>query len=218
MELWEDIYSVKQFFLVPKPHFPFWISVQKYNPKFWTDDTKNPSSIPSYPCTSREFHNEGYTSWANVFYNYLSTETQSSVFGQKLHDQVEDRLKFYESGEAPRKNIDVMKEAIAEFEEKNQEMDGDVSEKKKKKKKKKDKKEKAQAVEQEEEQATLDESTLVENGHDEEGSKKKKKKKEKGEKRKAEEDVEEETAPAAIEEPEEPVKKKKKKKKRTDDE
>lgn len=29
-----------------------------------------------------------------------------------MKKQVEDRLKFYESGEAPRKNIDVMKEAI----------------------------------------------------------------------------------------------------------
>lgn len=26
-----------------------------------------------------------------------------------MHDQVEERLKFYETGEAPRKNIDVMK-------------------------------------------------------------------------------------------------------------
>lgn len=39
-------------------------------------------------------------------------ETPSSVFGDALKKQVEDRLKFYESGEAPRKNIDVMKEAI----------------------------------------------------------------------------------------------------------
>lgn len=34
------------------------------------------------------------------------------MFGDYLKKQVEDRLKFYESGEAPRKNIDVMKEAI----------------------------------------------------------------------------------------------------------
>lgn len=36
----------------------------------------------------------------------------TKVFGDKLKQQVEDRLKFYESGEIPRKNIDVMKEAI----------------------------------------------------------------------------------------------------------
>lgn len=144
------------------------------------------------------------------------SETQSSVFGQKLHDQVEDRLKFYETGEAPRKNIDVMKEAIAEFEEKSQETSEDVSEKKKKKKKKKEKKEKAQASEEEEKDTTMDDSVVQENGHEEESSKKKKKKKDKGEKRKAEE-VEEEAEPDNNEE--EPVKKKKKKKKkRTDDE
>lgn len=141
-------------------------------------------------------------------------ETQSSVFGQKLHDQVEDRLKFYETGEAPRKNIDVMKEAIAEFEEKSQAANDESSEKKKKKKKKKEKKEKQEAAE-DAEQSAMDDSTLVENGHDE-GSKKKKKKKEKGEKRKAEEQ-EEEVVPVTTEESGEP-KKKKKKKKRTDDE
>jgi hypothetical protein len=36
------------------------------------------------------------------------------VFGEKLRQQVEDRLKFYETGEIPRKNIDVMKEAVEE--------------------------------------------------------------------------------------------------------
>ncbi|KAJ7356317.1 snoRNP complex protein nop56 [Desmophyllum pertusum] len=70
------------------------------------------------------------------------SETQSSVFGQKLHDQVEDRLKFYETGEAPRKNIDVMKEAIAEFEEKSQEADDSTEKKKKKKKRRRKKKRK----------------------------------------------------------------------------
>lgn len=39
-------------------------------------------------------------------------ETPSNVFGDLLKKQVEDRLKFYESGDVPRKNIDVMKEAI----------------------------------------------------------------------------------------------------------
>lgn len=42
----------------------------------------------------------------------LLSETPTNVFGDFLKKQVEDRLKFYESGEAPRKNIDVMKEAI----------------------------------------------------------------------------------------------------------
>lgn len=39
---------------------------------------------------------------------------QSAVFGEKLKQQVEDRLKFYECGDVPRKNVDVMKEAMEE--------------------------------------------------------------------------------------------------------
>ena len=70
------------------------------------------------------------------------------MFGQKLHDQVEDRLKFYETGEAPRKNIEVMKEAIAEFVETSNAADDESTEKKKKKKKKKEKKQKDEAVEE----------------------------------------------------------------------
>lgn len=42
------------------------------------------------------------------------TEVPTSVFGDKLRDQVEERLSFYETGETPRKNLDVMKEAVAE--------------------------------------------------------------------------------------------------------
>ncbi|KAK7868279.1 hypothetical protein R5R35_013874 [Gryllus longicercus] len=38
----------------------------------------------------------------------------TNVFGTKLRQQVEDRLKFYEVGEIPRKNIEVMQEAIQE--------------------------------------------------------------------------------------------------------
>jgi nucleolar protein 56 len=45
-------------------------------------------------------------------FQFKFTETPSCIFGDALKKQVEDRLKFYESGEAPRKNIDVMKEAI----------------------------------------------------------------------------------------------------------
>merc|ERR1712004_397832 len=44
------------------------------------------------------------------------TDAPSTVFGEKLRDQVEDRLKFYETGDAPTKNIDVMKVAIEEAE------------------------------------------------------------------------------------------------------
>lgn len=68
------------------------------------------------------------------------SETQSSVFGDKMHEQVEERLKFYESGEPPRKNVDVMKEAIAEANAAGgQDPVTPSSEKKKKKKRKKEK-------------------------------------------------------------------------------
>ena len=36
----------------------------------------------------------------------------TTVFGQKLREQVEERLDFYDKGIAPRKNVDVMKAAI----------------------------------------------------------------------------------------------------------
>ena len=42
------------------------------------------------------------------------SESTCDVYGTKLREQVEDRLKFYESGDIPRKNVDVMQEAITE--------------------------------------------------------------------------------------------------------
>ncbi|XP_049880945.1 nucleolar protein 56 [Pectinophora gossypiella] len=62
------------------------------------------------------------------------SETQTTVFGEKLRQQVEDRLKFYETGDIPKKNIEVMKEAM---EEAMQQVEAESSAKKKKKKKKK---------------------------------------------------------------------------------
>lgn len=61
---------------------------------------------------------------------YLFAETPTSVYGDSLKQQVEDRLKFYESGETPRKNIEVMQEAMALAS-----LETPVTEKKKKKKK-----------------------------------------------------------------------------------
>lgn len=57
------------------------------------------------------------------------TEIPNQVFGEKLRQQVEDRLKFYETGDIPKKNIEVMQEAIEEVK--------NLSEKAAKKKKKK---------------------------------------------------------------------------------
>jgi len=38
------------------------------------------------------------------------SDDPTSIYGEKLREQVEERLKFYETGAAPRKNIDVMAE------------------------------------------------------------------------------------------------------------
>lgn len=81
----------------------------------------------------------------------------SSVYGEKLRDQVEERLKFYETGAAPRKNIDVMTEvarhlAAGKGDASDEEMeDVEKSAKKAKKEKKKGKKRKAAADESDEE-------------------------------------------------------------------
>jgi hypothetical protein len=39
-------------------------------------------------------------------------ELNTSIFGEKLREQVEERLDFYDKGVAPRENLDVMKAAI----------------------------------------------------------------------------------------------------------
>ncbi|MFQ6632962.1 hypothetical protein Gotur_010810 [Gossypium turneri] len=65
----------------------------------------------------------------------------STVFGEKLREQVEERLEFYDKGVAPRKNIDVMKSAIESTQNKDTEMEEvepeEASAKKSKKKKSK---------------------------------------------------------------------------------
>ncbi|KAL7854071.1 hypothetical protein AOLI_G00209150 [Acnodon oligacanthus] len=63
------------------------------------------------------------------------SEVPTSVFGDKLRDQVEERLSFYETGETPRKNLDVMKEAVAEASEVAAEIKRRLEKKEKKKRK-----------------------------------------------------------------------------------
>merc|ERR1719427_1568563 len=92
------------------------------------------------------------------------TETPTSVFGERLKDQVEERLKFYETGDVPRKNVEVMSEALVEH---NERVAADAKKNKKKKKKRKH-----------EENGTEAAETPAENGEAEgEPPKKKKKKK-----------------------------------------
>ncbi|EEC82626.1 hypothetical protein OsI_27213 [Oryza sativa Indica Group] len=72
----------------------------------------------------------------------LELELNTSVFGQKLREQVEERLDFYDKGIAPRKNLDVMKAAINDMtnavsEDGGEKEKNDTSAKKNKKKKSK---------------------------------------------------------------------------------
>ncbi|XP_053991642.1 nucleolar protein 56 [Hylaeus anthracinus] len=98
------------------------------------------------------------------------TEIPTNVFGEKLRQQVEDRLKFYETGEIPKKNIDVMKEALLEASQ----IIANIEEESPKKKKKKLKRKRSETVE------NGTENGFTENGvqdESEEPVKKKKKKK-----------------------------------------
>mmetsp|Transcript_75230 Transcript_75230/g.125456 ORF Transcript_75230/g.125456 Transcript_75230/m.125456 type:complete len:559 (-) Transcript_75230:332-2008(-) len=67
------------------------------------------------------------------------SDVPTHKFGAKLHEQVEQRLRFYDSGEAPKKNVDAMKEVIAELQAEMAPNDPSIAvagEKKEKKKKK----------------------------------------------------------------------------------
>merc|ERR1719282_2065666 len=64
------------------------------------------------------------------------SEQSNNIFGSKLKEQVEDRLKFFETGEIPKKNLDVMTEAMEAIKKEDGEFQK-VSKKEKKKKKRK---------------------------------------------------------------------------------
>merc|ERR1711915_481309 len=94
------------------------------------------------------------------------SEDSTTVFGSKLKEQVEERLKFYETGDLPRKNVEVMAEAMEEAAE-------DIK-KRKKKEKKKRKLEEADATLNTTADTTAADTTVEES--DEPPKKKKKKK------------------------------------------
>jgi nucleolar protein 56 len=116
----------------------------------------------SHCCASANF-SRGFNSNYQHDTNSFVLDYPTTKFGEKLKEQVEERLKFYETGVAPQKNVDVMKSAIEAVkaetdkmqvdgenggsEKKNKkrkkpEGDDEEEEKKEKKKAKKDKKEK----------------------------------------------------------------------------
>ncbi|XP_071351626.1 nucleolar protein 56 [Trachinotus anak] len=130
------------------------------------------------------------------------SELPTSVFGDKLREQVEERLSFYETGDLPRKNVDVMKEAVKEATDVAAELKRKLEKKEKKRKKREKKLQEANGEtngEAEAENGEADTSTVV----------KKKKKKQAAE----EMEVEAEETPAAENGAEDaPAKKKKKRK------
>ncbi|KAL9170138.1 hypothetical protein ABFS82_04G124700 [Erythranthe guttata] len=129
-------------------------------------------------------------------------DKSTTVFGDKLREQVEERLDFYDKGVAPRKNIDMMKSAIETADGKDNDepkaaVNGDANEEPKTENKKKKK-----------EKRKLDEEKVEVNGlSGEDGTAKKKK-------TKKSKDVVMEDVPSAISEGKS---KSKKKKSRTED-
>jgi len=128
------------------------------------------------------------------------SEDSTTVFGSKLKEQVEERLKFYETGDLPRKNVDVMNEAVEEA--------AAETKKKKKKDKKKRKLEEADATLNTTADTTAADTTVEES--DEPPKKKKKKKNKENEPEPVPEPEPVQTIVEAAED--EPAKKKKKKK------
>ncbi|XP_055766349.1 nucleolar protein 56-like [Salvelinus fontinalis] len=128
------------------------------------------------------------------------SDVPTCVFGDKLRDQVEERLSFYETGEAPRKNLDVMKEAVIQAGEVAAEIKIKLAKKEKKRRKREKKLAALSTGDGEEEVGDANgEAEATENGEE-----KKKKKKQVAVQM-------EEEAPAA-ENGETPAKKKKKRK------
>jgi nucleolar protein 56 len=87
------------------------------------------------------------------------SEVSTRIYGEKLKEQVEDRLKFYETGDLPKKNVDAMQEAIAAVKAETSAFE-EV-----KPKKKKNKKRKAEEMENDEDNAAKPVNGLTTNGN-----------------------------------------------------
>lgn len=53
-----------------------------------------------------------------MLYTISIVDASTTAFGEKLCEQVEERLELYDKGVAPRKNVNVMKEVIENLEKK----------------------------------------------------------------------------------------------------
>ena len=107
------------------------------------------------------------------------SDMATKLFGEKLKEQVEDRLKFYDSGDLPKKNVDAMKEAI-------EAVKAEASEFTEVKKSKKNKKRKAEPEEEAEEEKPKKKKIKVEEEAEDPPSEEKKKKKKKKKDKKGE--------------------------------
>ncbi|KAG6754178.1 hypothetical protein POTOM_042189 [Populus tomentosa] len=103
------------------------------------------------------------------------SESGTTVFGEKLREQVEERLDFYDKGVAPRKNIDVMKAAIGSAKNKDTAMEIEESPAVASAKKSKKKKSKSDTAENGE----AEDKPTVNGGAAEDAKSEKKRKKEK---------------------------------------
>ncbi|KAI1900456.1 hypothetical protein AGOR_G00050120 [Albula goreensis] len=148
------------------------------------------------------------------------SEVPTSIFGDKLRDQVEERLSFYETGEAPRKNLDVMKEAVSQAAEVAAEIKRKLEKKEKKKKKKEKKRLEAVAMAGGEEgEAKEMVASGEENGETETPVKKKKKQQKQATEEVAVESKDQTNGQGnGMTETETPVKKKKKKQQQAEEE
>ena len=137
------------------------------------------------------------------------SETPTAIFGEKLKGQVEDRLKFYETGDLPEKNVTVMQQAMEAVAAEAAEFN---SAKKKKKKSKRKAEEMDEAEEEPSKKKKKADAAAEEEAAPEMPKSEKKKKKKKN--------LDESNAAEAEEAVAEPTseKKKKKKKKKQDDE
>merc|ERR1712028_86343 len=102
------------------------------------------------------------------------SDEPTTLYGQKLREQVEERLEFYASGKAPKKNIDVMQAVKAELAE---EQGGDAAEEKVSKKKRKKEDSDEESEEEVVEKKKKKKKEKKDKGGDDETPKKKKKKK-----------------------------------------
>ena len=110
------------------------------------------------------------------------SDDPTRIYGEKLREQVEERLKFYETGQAPRRNIDVMEEVSKQLKAGNDvaiDDDDDNEPKSDKKKKKKDKKRKSDAMEVDDKEEDSKPAADVEKSAEKSAKKAKKDKKEK---------------------------------------